>query len=105
MDTTETPLSLPTSAWRLPDPNWGHQTALAGPSPWRPLGLALGWLTRAPDTPGAGRGGEGRRRSLPRFQWENKEKRRQLRNLGLECGSGNKEAVKAPAAEPLRAPW
>lgn len=104
MDTTETLLSLPTRPWRLPDPIWGHPTALAGASPWRPLGLALRRLTRAPDTPEAGRGGEGRGRFLPQFQWENKEKRRQLRNLGLGCGSGNKEVVKAPAAQPLRAP-
>ncbi|XDB58021.1 hypothetical protein AB1E18_011437 [Capra hircus] len=37
----------------------------------------------APDTPASGRGGEERGRFLPGFQWENKEKRRQLRNLGL----------------------
>lgn len=57
-DTTETPLSLPTTPWRLPDPIWGHLTALARVSRWRPLGLALRRLTRAPDTPGAGGAGK-----------------------------------------------
>lgn len=71
-DTTETPLSLPTTPWRLPDPIWGHLTALARASRWRPLGLALRRLTRAPDTPGAG--GASRGRSLPDSSGETRKK-------------------------------
>lgn len=35
---------------------------------------------------------------MPLLLWENKRKRRRLRNLSLGCGSGNKEVVKAAAA-------
>lgn len=86
-DTAEMPLSLQIPTPGSPTPPMVTQELRPG-NLW--LSSQLGPLG-APDTPASGRGGEGRGRFLPGFQWENKKKRRRLRNLGPGCGSGNKE--------------
>lgn len=46
VDTTGTPLSLPTPTWRLPDPVWGQPGALDGKARQAQLSAGLGTLTR-----------------------------------------------------------